>query len=124
MNLRIVFPVTMFTLAAVSFSYGIWQHLAARSAQAAADRRVAHIIEQVDGLAVSTSVKQNLYAAMFSDYPSAPTYFGIDFSGSFASPAAGDGCTNDGQRSVCAALRSGGADAATIRSVCGTCTPH
>lgn len=124
MNLRIIFPVTMFTLAAASFSYGIWQHLAARSIEAAADRRVAHILEQVDGLALSSGMKQNLYASIFNGYPTAPAVLGVDVSGSFASPTAGDGCVNDGQRSVCSAMRAAGATEKTFRSVCGACNPH
>lgn len=123
MNPRIVFPTAMFVLAASSFSYGIWQHLAARSVQAAADRRVAHILEQVDGLAIAQRTKTDLYAAIFRDYPNTPPVLGIDVSGSFASPAGGDGCSDDGQRAVCRALNAGGADAVTYGSVCGICTP-
>jgi hypothetical protein len=123
MNLRVIFPVTMFTLAAVSFSYGIWQHLSARSMREAADRRIAHILEQVDSLAIPATTKRNLYASMFNNYPAAPAVLGIDFSGSFAAPTDGDGCTNDGQRAVCAALQSGGADELTLLSVCSACSP-
>jgi len=124
MNLRIVFPVMMFVLAAISFSYGIWQHLSASSIRTASDQRVAHILEQVDGLAVPAKAKQDLYAAIFRNYPQAPGFLGIDFSGSFAAPTGGDGCVNDGQRMVCTAMRSGGADERTVLSVCGTCIAH
>lgn len=123
MNPRIIFPTFMFVLAGVSFAYGTWQWLYARQVQTASDARVAHIMEQVDQLAVAKKTKQDLYAAVFSGYPAAPSLFGIDFSGSFASQQAGDSCANDGQRSVCRALKAADAPVATFGQVCGACNP-
>lgn len=123
MNPRIIFPTFMFVLAGASFAYGTWQWLYSRQVQTASDARVAHIMEQVDRLAVSDTTKQDLYAAVFQGYPAAPKLFGIDFSGSFASQQAYDACENDGQRSVCRSLKSASADSGTYAEVCGACSP-
>ena len=114
----------MFLLAGVSFAYGTWQWLYSRQVQTAADARVAHIMEQVEQAPIAKANKKDLYAAIFEGYPEAPSLFGIDFSGSFASPQADDACTSDGQRSVCRALKDSSADSATVSDVCGACNPQ
>lgn len=115
----------MFLLAGISFAYGTWQWLYARQVQVASDARVAHILEQVDKFTTAKSVNSNpLYTAIFDGYPSAPSLFGIDFSGSFASKQSDDACVNQGQRSVCRALKSAETDPAMITDVCGLCNPR
>lgn len=123
MDKRLIFPLTMFVLAGFSFGYGTWQYFYAQRVQAAADARVASIIEHVDALALSPRVKQDLYASIFRSYPSAPTLLGIDVSGSFASQQVDDHCGSAGQRAVCSALGRSGTSLEVILSVCGTCRP-
>jgi hypothetical protein len=123
-NRRLIFPITMFALAALSFGYGTWQWLTARAVQASADRRVASILGTVEGMtAWSDRQKQAFYLALFENYPAAPSVLGIELSGIFAADGTDDQCANDGQRAVCRSLRSAGADAATVSSVCGACVP-
>lgn len=128
MDRRIIFPTTMFVLAGLSFAFGIWQYVYAQRVQSASDARVAHILSAVDKslpetLAAKKSIKKQTYAAIFEAYPAAPTMFGIDLSGSFASQQIADQCLNDGQRSICRALKSQHTDATIYANVCGTCNP-
>jgi hypothetical protein len=118
---RVIFPVAMFALAGVCFGYGTWQYVYAQRVQAAADARVAHIMEQVDGLAVAKKSKLDLYTAIFKEYPKGPASVGLDLSGIFAAPSDGDGCASDGQRAVCRALVA--SDESVRVSVCGACKP-
>ena len=121
---RIIFPLAMFALAALSFGYGTWQWLTARAVQASADERIAHTLQTVEEQASwSDRQKQAFYLALFEDYPPSPTLFGIDLSGSFASEQPDDRCVNDGQRSVCRALAASVTDAETMSSICGACNP-
>lgn len=114
----------MFALATVSFGYGTWQYFYTQRVQAAADARIAHIVEQVDGMPVSDRTKQELYADIFTGYPEAPALLDVDLSGIFAATPQDDACTSDGQRSVCRALQGAGADAAVREDVCGACNPR
>ncbi|HXV27244.1 MAG TPA: hypothetical protein VD862_04460 [Candidatus Paceibacterota bacterium] len=124
MNVRLAFPVTMFVLAGVSFGYGAWQHLAARSARAADASRLAYILQTIEHSDLSRAGKQDLYVSIASGLPSAPPVLGIDFSGSFAALPGGDSCVSDGQRALCRALITTGADDATRGAVCGGCSPE
>jgi len=124
MDKRLIFPLTMFVLAAASFGYGTWQYIYAQRVQAAADARVAHIVREVDGMPVSERTKQELYADIFTGYPEAPAFLDIDLSGIFAATPQEDACANDGQRSVCRALNASGTDAAVRADVCGACDPR
>lgn len=120
---RLIFPLTMFILAGVSFAYGTWQWLSARAIQASADARIAHVLTSVqDNGSWSDRQKQAFYIALFKDYPPGPAVLGIELSGLFAAEPE-DQCVNDGQRSVCRALRSATADAQTMMAVCGACNP-
>jgi hypothetical protein len=123
-NVRLAFPLTMFVLAGVSFGYGAWQHLAARSARAADESRLAFILQTIEQSDLSRTGKQDLYASIASGLPDAPPVLGLDFSGSFAAPTGGDQCVNDGQRTLCRALRERGTDEATNAAVCGDCNPR
>jgi hypothetical protein len=124
MDRRLIFPVTMFVLAAVSFAYGAWQQLASRQVAAVADRRLAFIMTTVEKSRFSRQEKQDLYAAIFNRLPEGPTLFGIDLSGSFAAPTGGDHCTNDGQRTVCRALERTSTTSDVLTAVCGLCKPE
>ena len=124
MNPRAIFPTIMFVLAGTSFAYGVWQHFAARQVQAAADSRLAFVMQTIAHAPISTAQEQSLYAAIFTGLPKAPSLFGIDLSGSFAAPQSGDSCQSEGQRSVCRAMLSAGSDVQTFRAVCGQCNPR
>ena len=123
MQKRLIFPLTMFVLAGLSFAYGTWQWLSARAVQASADARVAYIMGTVQTHPWSEYQKQAFYVALFQDYPGSPKVLGIDVSGSFASERANDRCVNAGQRAVCRSLRTASASAETIAAVCGACNP-
>lgn len=120
---RFIFPLIMFSLAGVSFAYGIWQHVAARQVQAAADQRLAFMATTLEQSSIARSQKNAVFAALFEGLPSAPTLFGIDLSGSFASEESGDACRTDGQRAVCRALKATNTDEATYQTICGLCSP-
>ena len=122
MQVRAVFPVVMFVLAIVSFAYGAWQQLTVRALRASADERVAVLVETIEQSVLARSQKQALYASIFAAMPEAPAVLGIDVSGSFASNGT-DGCTQEGQRSVCASLLRSGTVQAMVRAVCGECAP-
>ncbi len=122
MNPRAIFPIIMFTFAGISFAFGGWQYLQARAVQSAAQERMAYMITTIEKSTIARTAKQSLYASIMSNLPPAPSVFGLDLSGSFASQG-DDACTNNGQRSVCSALKSSSADAATLRNVCGSCDP-
>lgn len=121
-QLRAVFPVVMFVLAVCSFAYGAWQQLTVRALRASADERVASLVITVERSMLARSQKQSLYASMFSAMPAAPAVLGIDVSGSFASQGS-DGCTQEGQRTICSSLIRADADPAVRRAVCGECAP-
>ena len=123
-KLRIAFPMLMFVLAGVSFSYGAYQHVSARTARTVDDQRLAFILETIEESNFSSIRKQELYASIAADLPESAPVLGIDFSGSFAAPTGGDQCSNDGQRTLCRALTSQGADPSTISAVCGDCEPE
>ena len=123
MSPRIVFPVTMFILAGVSFAYGTWQYFVAQNLRETDASRLAFILETIEDSSLARSSKQNLYTSIAAQLPSAPPVFGIDVSGSFASEGAPDGCDNDGQRALCHALEYQEANETTIDAVCGTCNP-
>ncbi len=124
MDRRLIFPVAMFVLAGASFAYGFWQQLAAQRTAAAADARMAFIMTTIDDSRFSRQEKQDLYAAVFNGLPAGPNLLGIDLSGSFAAPAGGDHCSNDGQRTICRALKAQSAPASTYASVCGLWSPQ
>jgi uncharacterized membrane protein YjjP (DUF1212 family) len=113
----------MFSTAGLSFAFGAWQYLYARTVQANSSSRVAAIVGTIQHSDLATAKKQALYAQIFENLPAAPKMLAFDFSGSFASQQLPDACTNDGQRSVCQALLSSGADTATVKAVCGNCKP-
>lgn len=123
-KVRIAFPVTMFVLAGISFSYGAYQHFSARSARAVDEQRLAFILETIERSNFSDARKQELYASIAAGLPASVPVLGIDFSGSFAAPTGGDQCMNDGQRTLCRALRSQDADQGTVSAVCGLCHPQ
>ena len=123
-NIRVAFPITMFILAAASFTYGAYQHFAVRAERATGSERLAFILESIEESGASPAQKQQLYASIAEGLPSSTPVLGIDFSGSFAAPETGDQCTNDGQRTLCRALRLENASSRTISSVCGTCHPR
>ena len=124
MQRRLIFPLVMFALAALSFGYGTWQWLTARAVLASADARIAHTLQTVEDQASwSDRQKQAFYLALFKEYPPAPTLFGIDLSGSFASEQQDDRCVNDGQRAVCRSLAASGTAPETMSAICGTCNP-
>lgn len=124
MNKRAIFPTIMFTLAAASFIFGGWQYFQAKSVQTASQKRMAYIITTIEESPVSRLQKDQLYATIMGGLPAAPGIFSLDVSGSFASPAGGDSCTSDGQRSVCRALKAERVETATYSAVCGTCNPQ
>jgi hypothetical protein len=123
MNLRVVFPAIMFATAGGSFAFGIWQYVYARNVQASAAERMAYIMTTIERSDVSRADKKELYATIEGGLPAAPTLFGIDVSGSFASQDTNDHCTSDGQRAVCRALYDTGTDTATTVAICGLCQP-
>ena len=123
MEIRLIFPVAMFSMAGLSFAFGIWQYVYARQVQANSAERVAAIVGVIQESDLSTAKKQDIYARVFHRMPPAPNMIGLDFSGSFASQQMPDACLNDGQRSVCRALYSSDAATATITAVCGECRP-
>ena len=123
MSLRIAFPAVMFVLAGMSFVYGTWQHFVAQSAREADASRLAFILETIEDSGLTRTGKQGLYASIAAGLPQAPPVFGIDVSGSFASQGAPDGCTNEGQRTLCRALQERGTDSETRAAVCGECDP-
>ena len=123
MQLRAVFPVVMFITAGLSFSFGVWQYVYARSVQASATQRMAYMMTTIERSDVTRMKKDELYASIMGNLPAGPTLFGIDVSGSFASQGPQDTCTSDGQRSVCRALKSEQTDQATMTAICGTCNP-
>jgi hypothetical protein len=122
-NIRFAFPVTMFILAAVSFSYGAYQHFSARAFRATDSERLAFILETIEASNVSVPQKQQLYSAIATDLPAARPVLGLDFSGSFAAPDTTDQCSSDGQRTLCRALYDQNADVNTMQAVCGACNP-
>lgn len=124
MEKRAIFPVLMFVLAGLSFAYGTWQFLHAQAVQASADARLAHVMTSIEESGATRSQKQQMYASIMGDLPSAPGIFGFDFSGSFASQQPDDQCTSDGQRAVCRALEGQGTDQETAGAICGVCNPH
>jgi hypothetical protein len=122
MQFRAIFPIAMFVLAIVSFAYGVWQQLTVRALRASADERVAVLVETVEQSVLARSQKQVLYTSMFSAMPAAPAVLGIDVSGLFASQDV-DGCTQEGQRSLCASLVRSGTVETTLWAICGECAP-
>jgi len=123
MDRRYVFPVVMFVLAGVSFTYGIYEHFAATGAQTSADARMAFILSSIENSRSSRQEKQDLYTTIFKGLPAAPSILGVGLSGSSAAPVGGDQCVNDGQRAVCGALKRSNTDAATTMRICGLCSP-
>lgn len=123
-SLRIAFPVTMFILAAVSFGYGTWQYFALQSARATDASRLAFILETIESSELARARKQQLYASIAADLPKAFPVLGIDVSGSYASEGVDDGCSSDGQRTLCRALEGEEASQATLQAVCGSCHPE
>lgn len=120
---RLIFPLFMFLLAGVSFAYGIWQYAAARQIQASADERLAFMATTIERSSLVRSQKDALFATIFEGFPAAPTLFGIDLSGSFASEGDGNACRTDGQRSLCRALKAADTDVAAYQAICGVCNP-
>jgi hypothetical protein len=123
-NKRLIFPLMMFTTAGISFVYGTWQFIYAQRVQASSDARITHVVETIERSDVARQDKQELYATIAVGLPEAPTPWGIDFSGSFASTPPDDRCANDGQRSLCRVLERQGTDAATYSAACGQCDPR
>ena len=123
MDRRIIFPTVMFVTAGISFVFGIWQYAFARQVQAAASQRLAFVVQTIEQSGAPAGQKQAMYAEIFSGLPAAPSMFGIDWSGSFASQNTSDQCSGDGQRAVCRALIVEQTDLATILAVCGVCHP-
>ena len=122
MEKRAIFPVIMFVMAGASFLFGTWQFLQARAIAEASQKRLAFVVTTIEQSPVGRSQKNELYASIMNGLPSAPGLFSLDISGSFASPAGGDGCTSEGQRTVCRALTGNATD--TVRTaVCGVCNP-
>lgn len=114
----------MFVLAGVSFAFGGWQYFQARAVQESAQQRMAFIFTTIEKSDITSyAQKQALYFSIMRGLPAAPGVLGFDISGSFAEQSAGDSCVNEGQRSVCRALKSARADAATTRAICGMCNP-
>lgn len=114
----------MFILAGISFGYGAYQHFAARSARVVDEQRLAFILETIEQSNFSDARKQELYASIAADLPPARPILGIDFSGSFAARDTDDRCVNDGQRTLCRALKRQDAGTGTISAVCGLCDPQ
>jgi hypothetical protein len=123
MERRLIFPTMMFVISGASFAFGIWQYIYARQVQISSANRMASIISTIQDSSVATAKKQEIYARVFQRLPPAPSGFGLDFSGSFASQQVSDSCVNEGQRSVCSALTSSNTDVATVKAVCGDCKP-
>lgn len=123
MERRIIFPTLMFILAGLSFVYGTWQYLYARRVQASSDARLVHTITAIEDSNILLKQKERIYADIFLNLPPAPTFFGIEFSGSLAGQHQDDQCVNDGQRAVCRALRTQGAQPTVYTEVCGLCAP-
>lgn len=123
MDRRLIFPITMFVLAGISFAYGTYEYVVAQRAQSSSDARLAFIMSAIESSRSSRQEKTDLYAAIFQGLPKAPSVFGFDLSGSFAAPAGGDQCTSDGQRAVCGALIKTHEDPAMISRICGLCLP-
>ena len=113
----------MFVIAAISFSYGIYQNVVARKVQVSSDARLAFVMSSIEDSRSSRQEKQDLYNTIFLGLPKAPSILGINFSGLFAAPAGGDQCSSDGQRSVCSALKKSNTDSATMMRICGLCEP-
>lgn len=124
LSLRVTFPILMFILAGVSFGYGAYQHFAALSARAVDEQRLAFIMETIEQSNFADSRKQQLYSSIASGLPESMPVLGIDFSGSFAAPETGDQCVNDGQRTLCRALRNQSTGDTTLSAVCGLCSPQ
>lgn len=123
MDRRIIFPTVMFLTAGLSFAFGIWQYSFAKQVQASASQRLAFVVQTIEQSDAAMYQKQAMYAAIFNGLPAVPSMFGVDLSGSFASPAGGDNCSGDGQRTVCRALIADGTGTATLSAVCGACNP-
>lgn len=124
MERRLIFPTLMFVLAGASFAFGIWQYIYASRVQASSAQRMAFIVKTIQSSNIAQANKKSLYASIFEGLPSAPSLFGIDFSGSFASQNVSDSCLNDGQRAICRALVKDDTDARTMTAVCGNCQPQ
>lgn len=120
---RAIFPIIMFIAAGASFAFGIWQHISARQIQASSAERMAHIMTTIERSSVTSSKKQELYTSIMGELPASPTLFTLNISGSFASQAKPDRCTNDGQRAVCRALQQY-ATQADFLAICGPCIPQ
>ncbi|MCC6934108.1 MAG: hypothetical protein IT406_00205 [Candidatus Yanofskybacteria bacterium] len=123
MEKRMLFPLTMFLFAGVSFVFGGWQYFQARATHQASQQRMAFILTSIEESGVSRVQKQQLYARIMDGLPAAPSVFGIDVSGSFASPGSGDACTSEGQRTVCRALVVRGVSRDAQKAICGACYP-
>jgi len=123
MERRLIFPVIMFSMAGVSFAFGVWQYVYAQRVASNSAQRTAFIVQTIERSGVSANKKQEMYASIFRGLPKAPTLLGIDVSGSFASQGDQDQCDNEGQRSVCRALIEAGTTAAALTAICGQCNP-
>lgn len=121
---RAIFPIIMFTMAGISFAFGIGQYVYARSVRTASAERMAYIMTSIERSDVGRANKQELYASIMTGLPKAPSLFGIDVSGSFASQGVDDHCTSDGQRTICKALSDQATDVSTMNAICGVCRPQ
>lgn len=120
---RLIFPVVMFAMAGVSFTFGIWQYVYAQRVQTSSAQRTAFMVTTIQESSIASSQKQDMYATIFRELPPAPSLFSLDFSGSFASQSVDDQCLTDGQRAVCRALIKEHTDRATMSAICGVCDP-
>jgi hypothetical protein len=123
MEKRIIFPTVMFLAAGVSFAFGTWQYIYAQRVQASSAQRMAYVMTTIEDSDVSPTKKQELYASIAAGLPSAPSVFGIDVSGSFASQTEDDQCANEGIRSICRSLKAYSTNTSAISSICGICDP-
>ncbi len=114
----------MFTLAGASFTFGIWQYVSAHIARSSASERMAYIMTTIEDSGLPRAEKRTLYASIMSGLPPAPTFLGIDISGSFAGQVIDDRCTSDGQRAVCRSLVQQHTDTKTMTAICGICNPQ
>jgi hypothetical protein len=121
---RLIFPVIMFTMAGMSFTFGIWQYFYAQRVQASSAQRMAFMVKTIQQSAIASSQKQSMYATIFQKLPPAPALFRLDLSGSFASQGVDDQCPTDGQRAVCRALIASDTNQSILSAVCGLCNPR
>ncbi|MBP6885858.1 MAG: hypothetical protein KBC02_01275 [Candidatus Pacebacteria bacterium] len=120
---RQLFPTVMFVLAGISFVVAGLEYMQASALQSASQKRMAFILSTIERSTIARPDKISLYATIADGLPAAPGLFRIDVSGSFASTAVSDHCSNEGQRTMCAALISERVSTQVREGICGVCNP-